>query len=218
VTAEPLTIETPRGAVSAELTGRGPGRPVVVCAHGAGNDMRNASLVAFAEGLTEEGIACLRFNFPYKERGSRAPDPPQVLLDAWRAAFEEARTLGAPIWASGKSMGGRIASMAVAEGMPAAGLIFLGYPLHPPGKTERIRDAHLDDVHVPMLFIQGTRDSFARWDLLEEVVKRLADRAVLHPIEGGDHSFRVRGRPRDERATGRELAVIAAEFIREQSS
>jgi uncharacterized protein len=217
VAAETLTIETPRGAVSAELTGRGRGRPVVVCAHGAGNDMRNASLLGFAEGLAEEGMACLRFNFPYKERGSRAPDPPKVLLEAWRAAFERAREFGDPVWVSGKSMGGRIGSMAVAEGMPAAGLVFLGYPLHPPGKPERIRDAHLDDVRVPMLFIQGTQDSFARWDLLEGVVKRLADRAVLHPIEGGDHSFRVRGRPRDDRGTGRELATIATEFIRERS-
>jgi len=179
--------------------------------------MRNASLLGFAEGLAEEGIACLRFNFPYKERGSKAPDPPQVLVEAWRAAFERAQTVGDAVWVSGKSMGGRIGSMAVAEGMPAAGLVFLGYPLHPPGKPERIRDAHLDDIRVPMLFIQGTRDSFARWDLLEGVVKRLADRAVLHPIEGGDHSFRVRGRPRDERGMGRDLAAIAAEFIRERT-
>jgi hypothetical protein len=215
VTDERLTIETPRGEVSAELTGAGAGRPVVVCAHGAGNDMRNATLLGFAEGVAADGIACLRFNFPYKERGSKAPDPPAVLVDAWRAAFDRAQQLGGPVWVSGKSMGGRIGSMAVAEGMPAAGLVFLGYPLHPPGKPERIRDAHLDDVRVPMLFIQGTRDSFARWDLLERVVKRLADRAVLHAIEGGDHSFRVRGRPRDDLGTGRELARIAAGFIRE---
>lgn len=217
MSVEQLVIETPRGEVSAELTGRGSGRPIVVCAHGAGNDLHSAVLVGFAEGLAEQGIACLRFNFPYKERGSKAPDPPPVLLDAWRAAFERAQGLGGPVWVSGKSMGGRIGSMAVAEGMPAAGLVFLGYPLHPPGKPERIRDAHLDDVPVPMLFIQGTRDSFARWDLLEGVVKRLADRAVLHPIEGGDHSFRVRGKPRDDRGTGGELASIAAEFIRERS-
>ena len=217
MTEQRLTIETPRGEVSAELTGHAPGYPIVVCAHGAGSDMRNAFLLGFAEGLAEEGIACLRFNFPYKERGTKAPDPPHVLVDAWRAAFERAREIGDRVWVSGKSMGGRIGSMAVAEGMPAAGLVFLGYPLHPPGKPDRIRDAHLDDVRVPMLFIQGTQDPFARWDLLEGVVKRLADRAVLYPVEGGDHSFRVRGRRRDERGTGRELAHLAAEFIREQS-
>ena len=217
MTTERLTIETSRGAVSAELTGGKAGRSIVVCAHGAGNDMSSASLVGFAEGLDEEGMACLRFNFPYKERGSKAPDPPRILLDAWRAAFEQAQGIGEPVWVSGKSMGGRIGSMAVAEGMPAAGLVFLGYPLHPPGKPDRIRDAHLDDVQVPMLFIQGTQDPFARWDLLEGVVKRLADRAVLHPIEGGDHSFRVRGQPRDDRGSGRDLAAVAAEFIRERS-
>jgi hypothetical protein len=215
VTEKRLAIETRRGEVSAELTGAAPGRPIVVCAPGAGGDMRNVLLLGFAEGLADQGIACLRFNFPYQERGSKAPDPPPVLLDAWRAVFQQAEELGGPVWVSGKSMGGRIGSMAVAEGMPAAGLMFLGYPLHPPGKPERIRDAHLDDVRVPMLFIQGTRDPFAKWDLLEGVVKRLADRAVLHGIEGGDHSFRVRGRPRDDRGTGRDLAGIAAPFIRE---
>lgn len=210
-----ISIQTSRGEVSAALTGEGSGRPVVVCAHGAGNDMHNAMLLGFAEGLADAGIACLRFNFPYKERGSRAPDPAPVLMDAWRAVFDHAGEVGHPVWASGKSLGGRIASMAVAEGMPAAGLVFVGYPLHPPGRPDRIRDAHLDEVEVPMLFIQGTRDPFARWELLEGVVKRLADRAVLLPIEGGDHSFRVRGTPRDDRSTGRHLAGIAADFIRE---
>jgi hypothetical protein len=215
VSEKRLAIETRRGEVSAEITGAAPGRPIVICAPGAGGDMRNVVLLGFAEGLADQGIACLRFNFPYQERGAKAPDPPPVLLDAWRAVFHRAEEFGGPVWVSGKSMGGRIGSMAVAEGMPAAGLVFLGYPLHPPGKPERIRDAHLDDVRVPMLFIQGTRDPFAKWDLLEGVAKRLAGRAVLHPIEGGDHSFRVRGRPRDDRGTGRDLAGIAAPFIRE---
>lgn len=178
--------------------------------------MRSPMLVGFAEGMADEGIACLRFNFPYKERGARGPDPAPVLIEAWRAAFERARELGDPVWAGGKSLGGRIASMAVAEGMPAAGLVFLGYPLHPPGKPERLRDSHLDEVKVPMLFIQGTADSFARWELLEPVVRRLGDRAVLHPIEGGDHSFRVRGKPKDDLGTGRALAEVAASFIRER--
>jgi predicted alpha/beta-hydrolase family hydrolase len=216
VPEERLTIQTPRGEVSAEVTAAAAGRPILVCAPGAGGDMRNALLLGFAEGLADQGIACLRFNFPYQERGAKAPDPPPALVGAWQAAFERGRELGEPVWVSGKSMGGRIASMAVAEGMPAAGLVFLGYPLHPPGRPERIRDAHLDDVRVPMLFIQGTQDPFARWDLLEGVVKRLADRATLHPIEGGGHSFRVRGGPRDDHGTGWELAGIAAAFIREQ--
>lgn len=208
-----LRIATPRGHVSASLTGEGPGRPVLVVGHGAGGHQDDALLVAFAEALADAGVACLRFNFPYRERAARAPDPPPVLMEAWRAAFDRGREAGEPTWAGGKSLGGRIASMAVAEGMPAAGLVFLGYPLHPPGRPERLRDAHLPDVRVPMLFLQGTEDGFARWDLLQDVVGRLGKLATLHPVEGGDHSFRVRGRPRDPAGTGRALGEVAARFI-----
>jgi predicted alpha/beta-hydrolase family hydrolase len=103
--------------------------------------------------------------------------------------------------------------MAADGEVDAGGLIFLGYPLHPPGKPDRIRDRHLDRVGVPMLFLQGTADPFARWDLLTGVVERLGDRATLHPLEGGDHSFRVRGRPKDDAGTGSALGEAAARFI-----
>lgn len=210
-----LRIETPKGPVSAERTGPA-GAPILVLAHGAGNDLHAPILAGFAEGLADAEVACLRFNFPYKEQGRRGPDPERTLRGAWLAAFEAAD--GPAVWAGGKSLGGRIASMLVAEGeMPAAGLVFVGYPLHPPGKPERIRDAHLADIEVPMLFLQGTADPFARWDLLEPIVARLGDRAVLHPVEGGDHSFRVRGTPKDDEGTGRALAAIAAPFILEGS-
>ncbi len=209
----PLTIETPRGPVSAERTGPDDA-PLLVLAHGAGNDLRSALLVGVGEGLGAGSVACLRFNFPYREQGRKAPDGERLLRGAWTAAFERARGLGDPVWAGGKSLGGRIASMLVAEGMPAAGLVFVGYPLHPPGRPERVRDAHLGDVAVPMLFLQGTADPFARWDLIEATVKGLGPRATLHAVEGGDHSFRVRGRPRDDHGTGRRLGEIAAEFIR----
>jgi uncharacterized protein len=106
----------------------------------------------------------------------------------------------------------------VADGLPAAGLVFVGYPLHPPGKPERARDEHLGRIPVPMLFLQGTADPFARWELLEGVVERLGDRATLHPVEGGDHSFRVRGRKRADEEIGRELAEPAATFIRRVQS
>ncbi len=208
-----LQIETGRGPVDAEwLEGAAP----LVIGHGAGNDMHSPLLSGFADGLGEAGIGSLRFNFPYKQQGRRAPDPPAVLRDALSAAFEEARerTKGAPVLAGGKSLGGRIASVLVADGMPAAGLVFVGYPLHAPGKTERIRDEHLDRIQVPMLFLQGTADPFARWDLLEAVVARLGTRAELYPVEGGDHSFRVRGRKRPDEEIGRELAEPAAAFIR----
>ena len=178
--------------------------------------MQSPLLVGFTEGLAGAGIGSLRFNFPYKQQGRRAPDPPAVLRDALSAAFETAagRAAGAPVFAGGKSLGGRIASLLVADGLPAAGLVFVGYPLHPPGKPERIRDEHLDRITVPMLFLQGTRDPFATWDLLEGVVRRLGDRARLHPVEGADHSFRVRGRKVPDEEIGRGLAEPAAAFIR----
>jgi uncharacterized protein len=106
----------------------------------------------------------------------------------------------------------------VADGdLPAAGLVFIGYPLHPPGRPERIRDAHLDAIEAPMLFLQGTADPFARWDLVESVIERLGERAALHPVEGGDHSFRVRGARRDDPGTGSALGEAAARFILERS-
>lgn len=102
--------------------------------HGAGGDMNSAFLAGVAEALGSAGVASLRFNFPYKEQGRKSPDPPKALLDSWREAFGVCERLEVPAWAGGKSLGGRIASMAVAEGMPARGLVFFGYPLHPPGR------------------------------------------------------------------------------------
>jgi uncharacterized protein len=208
-----LTIETPRGTVSASRTGPGKDAPLLVLGHGAGRDMQDPLLVSFAEGLEAEGVACLRFNFPYRELGKKAPDPEPILRATWEAAFDLGTKSGSPVWAGGKSLGGRIASMVVADGLPAAGLVFVGYPLHPPGKPERIRDAHLSSIRVPMLFLQGTKDPFARPDLFEKTLKRLGDRGTLHAVEGGDHSFRVRGAPKDDLGTGRSLGQIAARFI-----
>jgi predicted alpha/beta-hydrolase family hydrolase len=210
------TIDTPKGVVSAGLEGP-EGGPLLVLAHGAGNDMRTPLFDGIAEGLASREVATLRFNFPYKEQGRRAPDPERVLREAWLAAFEHASGLTDRVWVGGKSLGGRIASLVVADGLLAAGVIFVGYPLHPPGKPERIRDSHLPAIDAPMLFLQGTKDPFARWDLLEPLVERLGDRATLHPVEGGDHSFRVRGEPKDDVATGRRLGEVAGDFMRERS-
>jgi uncharacterized protein len=204
-------IATPGGDVSAALTG--PRSPLLVIAHGAGGGMDDPLLVGFAEALAEGDVGCLRFNFLYRERGRRAPDREPALRDAWTAAFEAARERRDRVWVGGKSLGGRIASMCVADGMEADGLVFVGYPLHPPGKPERIRDSHLDRIRVPMLFLQGTADPFARTEIIAAVVKRLGKRATLHPVEGGDHSFRVRGTPRDDHAMGRRLGEVAAEFV-----
>ncbi len=191
-----VTIETPKGPVSGSLIPARDAVAMLALAPGAGSGFDHPFLVGFAEAIAELGVSTLRFNFLYKERGRKSPDPEQTLRDVWLAAFEEAtaRAKGAPVFVGGKSLGGRIASMCVADGMPAAGMVFLGYPLHPPGKPERIRDEHLYRIDVPMLFIQGTRDPFAQPELLARVLKKLGDRAEHVSIEGGDHSFRVPGK------------------------
>jgi predicted alpha/beta-hydrolase family hydrolase len=200
-----------------------PKRPLaaLVVGHGAGGGMDSPFLTGFTRALNEDGIATLRFSFPYAERGRRAPDPEATLRRTWIAAFDEAsrRAARAPVLAGGKSLGGRIASMCVADGeVNARGLVFLGYPLHPPGKPDRIRDEHLYRIEVPMLFLHGTKDPFARADLLTKVLRRLGPRAEYVAIDGGDHSFRVRGRVRgagrDDRATGASLADPASAFVR----
>jgi predicted alpha/beta-hydrolase family hydrolase len=166
----------------------------VIVSHGAGNDMHTPLLVHFSTGLCRAGFLSLRFNFPYKEKGQRAPDPPKKLNRTWQAAFEFVMNhpqFGTPrIVAVGKSMGGRIASQMTADGLilPKA-LIFLGYPLHPPGRKEQLRDAHLYRINIPMLFFAGTRDTLCDLDLLKPVVSRLKGPTVLEVIEGGDHSF-----------------------------
>jgi hypothetical protein len=188
----------------------------LVVGHGAGAGMDHPFLVGFARAMAEHGVATARFNFHYMNAGRRSPDPEPSLRAAWMVAFEGTTALagGLPVFAGGKSLGGRIASMCVADGMPAAGLVFLGYPLHPPGKPERIRDQHLYRIQVPMLFLEGTRDPFADPSMLERVLGRLGERAELISVEGGDHSFNVRGSKRDPREVGATLAEPAAAFIR----
>jgi uncharacterized protein len=193
-------------------------RAVAVVAHGAGAGMEHPFMTGAAEGLVDGGVSAFRFNFPYVEEGRRAPDRAPVLMDAWRAALEEARRQGRgrPLVASGKSLGGRMASMLAAEEgetFPALALVFFGYPLHAPGRADQPRDSHLSSVTVPMLFIQGTQDSLARFDLIEDLVERLGSRARLYGVDGGDHSFRVRGAKRPDGETGKALGSVAAAFI-----
>ncbi|MFJ4207783.1 alpha/beta family hydrolase [Paenarthrobacter sp. NPDC089675] len=198
-----------------------PGNPVatLVLAHGAGAGMEHPFLQGFAQALAAEEVATLRFNFPYREAGRRFPDRPPAAIATWRAAMDKAAELsdGEPLWAAGKSFGGRMASMAVAEGMPATGLVFLGYPLHAPGKPEKLRDEHLYGVTVPMLFLQGTRDTFATPELLESVVSRIGPTATLQWKEGGDHSFAVKGLKRGAAEVGASLAPEVARFLKELS-
>jgi predicted alpha/beta-hydrolase family hydrolase len=185
-------------------------------AHGAGAGMDHPFLVGFSRAMADEGIATARFNFHYANAGRRSPDPEPALRAAWAEAFEGVYAMSGalPVLVGGKSLGGRIASMCVADGMPAAGLVFLGYPLHPPGKPERIRDRHLYEIHVPLLFLHGTRDPFAQSALLDGVLQKLGDRAELARVQGGDHSFRVKGVKADDREIGAGLAAVAAPFVR----
>jgi len=187
----------------------------LVVAHGAGAGMDHPFLVGFCRAMADGGVATARFNFHYASAGRRAPDAEPSLRAAWMEAFEGVCSMsdGLPVLVGGKSLGGRIASMCVADGMPAAGLVFLGYPLHPPGKSERIRDRHLYGIDVPMLFVQGTRDPFAQPRLLDGVLRRLGGRAELHAVEGGDHSFRVGGAKAADRDIGAALAAVVAPFV-----
>ena len=168
----------------------------VIAAHGAGNDMDNPLIAAFTDGLAGAGYPAMRFNFLYREKGLKTPDRPEKLEAAWTAAcrcFLEHPGAGAKrIIAAGKSMGGRIASqMAAEKKLPAAGLIFLGYPLHPADDPSKIRDAHLYRIGVPMLFFAGTRDSLCDLAKLRAVLSRLSSPRDLEVIEGGDHSFHI---------------------------
>jgi predicted alpha/beta-hydrolase family hydrolase len=201
-----IAIEMDGGQVSASVHGAG-FPTVVVLGHGAGSTRRTPGLVALAEALAGSGRTAVLYNFHYSERGSGRPDPPAVLEATTAAVGQFARTgLGAArLGHGGRSMGGRIASQAVAHGASADALVFLGYPLHPPGRFEKLRDRHLPDVPAPMLFVQGTRDEFSRWDLLTAVLARLGDRATLHPVEAADHSFKVLKR------SGRTAAEVEAE-------
>ena len=206
---ESKEIRVPVRDLSVTATVHGAGETVVVLGHGAGGDRRTALLVRFADALASSGRGALLYNFPYSDAGRRVPDSPEVLEMTARAVGDHARSaLGARrVVHGGKSMGGRIASQAIAKGAPAEGLLFLGYPLHAPGRTEALRDRHLPGLRVPMLFVQGTRDAFARWDLLERVIERLGDRATLYRVEDGDHSFKVPKR------SGRTAADVEAEIF-----
>ena len=167
-----------------------------ILGHGAGNDMDHPLLTAVSERLAEAGVNTLRFNFPYKEKGRKAPDAQGTLVRTWRAAEafmrEESGRKVDRLVCGGKSMGGRVASQMAAEWLlPADGLVFLGYPLHPPGKKERLRDAHLYTLHQPMLFFAGTRDPLCDLDLLRQVLARIQTPWTLETVEGGDHSFKT---------------------------
>ena len=182
-----------------------------VLAHGAGAGMRHPFLESISQRLAERGVATLRYQFRYMEQQARRPDPPTVAAATVRAAVIEAARVAPdlPLVAGGKSFGGRMTSTAQAEApLPGVkGLVFLGFPLHPPGRPGDSRAEHLAQVRIPMLFLQGDRDEFADLKLLKPVVKRLGERATLHVVEGGDHSFKVL------KKTGRNDSAVMVELV-----
>ena len=194
-----LKVALPDGGMVSALLDASPGaRACYVFAHGAGAGMHHAFMASIASGLAERGIATLRFQFPYMEQGSKRPDSPKVAHAAVRAAVGEAakRLPELPLFAGGKSFGGRMTSQAqAAEPLPGVkGLVFVGFPLHAADKPSTERAVHLDQVQVPMLFLQGTRDTLAELGLVREVTAQLKQRATLHVVEGADHSFHVLAR------------------------
>jgi len=213
----PVALPSGTVEVSAALGSPDDAWALLAVAHGAGTGHRHPFLSGFVGALHDSGVATLRFNFPYVEAGRRMPGPAAHAVTTW-AAVEAAAVAHAPalpLWASGKSYGGRMASMAAAEGrIHPAGLVYLGYPLHPPGDPSKARTAHLPDVVPPQLFVTGTNDPFiAPREQLEDAVASCRDAEILW-IDGGGHSFEVKGRKRAPDEVGAELAPLVAEWMR----
>ena len=210
---EPIAIIVPIGddQVSGLLVRPATARAIYLFAHGAGVGMTHKSMASNAEGLASRGIATLRYQFPYMEKGLNRPDPPKIAHAAVRAAAAEAVQLAPdlPLFAGGRSYGGRMTSQAQAESpLPGVrGLAFLGFPLHPAGKPGTERADHLARVQLPMLFVSGERDALAELQLLRSVVGELGERAALHVVGDADHSLKVPAR------SGRNAAEAEAEAL-----
>ena len=191
--------------------------------HGAGGTLDTPGLVALCEALADLGHTAIRANLPYREAGRKAP-PKAERAAGWmrpmlEAAADEVR---ATTWiVGGKSYGGRVASLAVADGMHVEGLLFYGYPLHPPGKQDKLRVAHWPDIDVPCLFLQGTRDPFCELPLLREHLTKIPRRSTLEVVEGGDHSLKISraassdDKARNEKLVLRDLASVVDAWVSE---
>ena len=194
---------------------------VFILAHGAGAGQQSGFIVEAARGLASRSITTATFDFPYITAKRKVPDRAPVLEQAWRDAIQAARSQSndLPIFIGGKSMGGRIASQVAAQGGVGMlkGLVFFGYPLHPPGRPEQMRDAHLPQIREPMLFVQGERDQFGGRDEIRALLPRL-QHATVHDIEGGDHSFRVPGGKARQQQVFIEALDAAAAWMRSMSA
>ena len=206
-----LKIPVGEQAVSGLLLRPAGAKALYLFAHGAGVGMTHSSMEANAQGLAERGIATLRYQFPYMEKGTKRPDPPRLAQATVRAAAAQAGALAPdlPLYAGGRSFGGRMTSQAQAEApLPdVRGLAFLGFPLHPAGKPGIERAEHLARIRIPMLFVSGDRDTLAELSLLKPVVADLGPRATLHVVSHADHSFKVAAR------SGRTTADAQAEAL-----
>src|ERR1700744_611727 len=193
-----IEIAVGSGVVSGLLQAPPAARACYVFAHGAGAGMTHPFMSALSAGLFERGVSTLRYQFPYMQKGSRRPDTPAIPHATVRATVAEASRLcpDLPLFAGGKSFGGRMTSQAQTQSPleGVRGLVFFGFPLHPAGKPSTDRAKHLDDIRIPMLFLQGSRDSLAELSPLEPVVKSLKRRAMLHVVKDADHSFHVPAR------------------------
>ena len=206
-------FSAPEGIEPAKTTG-------VIFAHGAANDLNNPLIRFVARGLALAGYVSLRFNFLYKEKGKKSPDSQVRLVQTWQSVYQffsshpEFGTKN--IIGCGKSMGGRVASQMVAEGLlPVSKLVFLGYPLHAPGKKDQLRDAHLYAISIPMLFLAGTRDTLCDLSLLKMVLDRLKSPWNLEVIDGGDHSFRVpRAHPVSQEDTYAQILLAVTGWLK----
>ena len=192
----------------------------VILGHGAGANQLSGFMRMVSAGLAERGLDLVTFNFLYTEQGRKVPDPKPRLEGCYRAVIDAIlshRSLKKNrLVIGGKSMGGRIASqVAAADGKDIAGLVFLGYPLHPPGRPEKLRAEHLQDIHAPMLFVQGSRDAFGRPDEIRDAIKKMKLRATFHVVESGDHSFKVPKTVAPQEKVHEEVMDVIAEWAQE---
>jgi len=195
---------------------------VLIIAHGAGRDMNSVFVSQMHEGIAKQNILTVKFNFPYMEQGLKAPNTPHVLEETWQkvidTVIEKTGITRKQIFLSGKSMGGRYATILAAKEDLYAGIILYGYPLHAPGKPDKPRFDHLKAIHEPLLFFQGTRDSLCQLKVLEPLLETLSPQPTLHIIEGGDHSFKLLKRiDRSEQSVFDELVDTSAKWIKNKS-
>lgn len=217
--SQELNIPWETGIVTALLDEAEIPTAFLILAHGSGAGKDHEFMSGYARAVARKGISVLRFNFPYMDAGKKFPDRAPLAISTWKRVREWAGSNVSgelAVFAGGKSFGGRMASLAVAEGMDTRSLIFLGYPLHAPKKENKLRNEHLYPLQVPMLFLEGTRDPFANPEILNRVVSELNEDSEVVWFEGADHSFKVARSGRTVSEDGAGLAEATADFIRRQ--